>query len=216
MCGRSCLGVLLFCVTTAFAAGADAPPRSGGYNTIESLFAAYQTATQGRDWESLFLLGTPARQDGEILTLAVNAAASKDAALRSLFEKHGAHLSQFDHEWTEADNQRFVREFSALATSFGKQITNKAELFVAARRYLDKKTDLLSTKVVELSNVVRDGVTAVGESREINTCIERQFDAQGNLTRQISRTVSVRSRLCFRQVDGRWYLASENEIASAK
>ena len=216
MCGRSWFVVPLLCVTMGVAAGADRSPASTGYDTIDGMFAAYRTATQDRDWKALFLLGTPARQDGELLMLAVNAVTSKDTTLRRLFEKYGANLKQFDHEWTDADNQRFVREFPARAASFGTTITNKAELYVEARRHLDKNSELLSTQVVELTNVARDGATAVGESRETNTCIERHFDAGGNQTRQVSRTVAVRSRLCFRQIDGRWYLASESEIGSAK
>ena len=216
MCGRSCLAVLLLSVAAGFAAGADASPASNAYGTIDGLFGAYQTATQGRDWRALFLLGTPARQDGELLMLAVNAVTSKDTTLRRIFEKHGANLKQFDHEWTDADNQQFVKELPARAASFCRPIINKADLFVEARRHLDKNSELLSTQVVELTNVARDGATAVGESRETNTCIERQFDAGGNQTRQVSRTVAVRSRLWFRQIDGRWYLASESEISSAK
>ena len=216
MCGRSCLAVLLLSVAAGFAAGADASPASNAYGTIDGLFGAYQTATQGRDWRALFLLGTPARQDGELLMLAVNAVTSKDTTLRRIFEKHGANLKQFDHEWTDADNQQFVKEFPARAASFCRPIINKADLFLEARRHLDKNSELLSTQVVELTNVATDGATAVGESRETNTCIERQFDAGGNQTRQVSRTVAVRSRLCFRQIDGRWYLASESEIGSAK
>ena len=156
------------------------------------------------------------RQDCEILMLAVNAATSKDATLRSLVEKHGADWRQFDHEWAEAENQRFIRDFPALAAAFGKHVTNKAQLVAAARSHIRKKSDPWSIKVHELRNVVHHGVTAVGESIETRTCIERHQDAQGHETRQIPRTVQVRSRLWFRQIDGQWYIATENETTVSK
>jgi hypothetical protein len=210
------LGIVLICATTALVVLADRPPDAQGYKTIEELFGAYKKATEDRDWKSLFLLGTRERQDSEILMLAVSAATSNDATLRTLVEKHGANWKQFDHAWTEADNQRFIREYPALAASFGKQVTKRVELFVAAQSYIDKKGDPSSTKVHELKNLVRHGATAAGESIESRTCIERHDDTRGNQTRQIPRTVSVRSRLWFRHIDGHWYLATENEITPAK
>ena len=195
---------------------ADRPPDSRGYKTIEELFSAYKKATEDRDWRALFLLGIPERQDSDLLMLAVSAAASNDETLRSLVEKHGANWKQFNHAWTEADNQRFMREYPAVAASLGKQVTQKPEMFAAARSYIAKKSDPSSTEVHELKNLVRHGATAVGESIESRTCIERQLDAAGNETRRFPRTFSVKSRLWFRQIDGRWYLATGDEITPAR
>ncbi len=211
-----CLGVLLTCGTTALVVLADGPPDSRGAKTIEELFSAYKKATEDGDWKALFLLGTPERQDSDLLMVAVGTAASNDETLRSLVEKHGANWKQFDHAWTEADNQRFLREYPAIAASLGKQVTEKPEMFAAAQSYIAKKSEPSSTKVHELRNLARHGATAVGESLESRTCIERHYDAQGNQTGLVPRTFSVKSRLWFRQIDGRWYLATENEITPAK
>lgn len=208
------LAVVFNCGTMPFAVMADSPPDGPHYNTIDELFTAYKKATEDRDWKTLFLLGTPEQQNVRILDIAVNAATSSDGTLRSLVEKHGGNWKQFDHAWTEEDNQRFMREYPAVAASLGKQVTQKLELFVAAQSHIYRNGDPWSTRVHELINVVHRGATAVGESMECRTSIERHYDVQGNPTRQIPRTVSVRSRLWFRQIDGHWFLAAETEVAT--
>jgi hypothetical protein len=210
------LGIVLICATMPLVVLADGPPDSPSYKTIEELFSAYKKATEDRDWKALFLLGTPARQDRDLLMVAVSAAASNDETLRSLVEKHGANWKQFNRAWTEAENERFMREYPAIAASLGKQVTEKPEMFAAAQSYIATKSDASLPEVHELKNLVRRGTTAVGESIESHTCIERQLDTAGNEIRRFPRTASTRSRLCFRQIDGRWYLATENEITPAK
>ncbi len=145
-----CIGILLTLAETPSNVVADTPHDAHTYKTVDELFSAYKKATEGRDWKSLFLLGTPERQDSEILMLAVGAATSSDATLRSLVEKHGLNWKQFDHPWTEADNRRLRQEYPALAASVAKQVREKPELFAEATNYINKKSDLLSTKVHEL------------------------------------------------------------------
>jgi hypothetical protein len=192
---------------------AVAPASGRGHKTIEELYAAYQSATENRDWESLYLLYTPERQDGEILMLAVTAATSKDATLRSLCEKHGANWKHFDHAWTEDDNRRFMQECPILARTLGKQVNGKKELFVAAMSHLDKKREPGSTKPRELVRLIRHATTAKGESVESVEFVERTFDARDNPTGQVMRTHSVVSHLWFRLLGGEWYLATDREIA---
>jgi hypothetical protein len=192
------------------------PADSQGYKTIEELFAAYKKAQENHDWKKLFLLGTPERQDSEILSLVISAATSNDVALKNLVEKHGANWKQFDHEWTDGDRQRLMREFPSLAASIGKQVRNKPELMAAAEGYIYKKGDPWSTQVHQLTNLVRHGTTAEGVSFESQTSTVRSYDAQGNKTGQASQTSPRSSRLWFRQIDRRWYLATENEITPEK
>jgi len=213
---HACIGAVLIAAAIASPVIAARPADTPGCKTIDELYAAYKKATENRDWRTLFLLGTPERQNTDILIFAVSAATSNDATFRSLVENHGVNWKQFDHAWTTEDNQRLMREGPALAASLGKQARNKVGLFVAAQSYLAKRGDLLSTEVQELKNLVRHGATAEGESNERNTCIERTFDAQGSQTGQVQRTLSVKSRLWFRQIGGHWYLATENETSVAK
>jgi hypothetical protein len=211
-----CLGAVLI-AAVASPAIADRPADALGHKTIEELYAAYKEATEKRDWKALFLLSTPERQNADILMLAVSAATSNDATLRRLVEEHGVDWRQLDHAWTTEDNQRLMREAPALAASIGKKVRDKVGLFVVAQSHLlAKRSDLLSTEVQELKNLVRRGAMAVGESNERNTCIERTFDARGNQTGQVRRALSVKSRLWFRQINGHWYLATENATFGAK
>lgn len=209
-----CLGISLACNSIALDVTADTPPSSGGYETIEGLFSAYKKATKDRDWRTLFLLGTPEHQDCDLLTLVVSAATSKDDRLRRLVEKHGADWRQFDRTWAEADNQRFIREYPAIATALGRQVKRKPELLVAAQSYIARKSWHSSTEVHRLENLVCHGTTAVGETIESRTCIEPYADVQGSTISRRPRTFAVRSHLCFRRIDGRWYPATENEIGS--
>lgn len=207
------LCVALIAANVSLVAMADGPSGKQGSRTIDELFSAYRKATEDRDWKTLFLLGTPERQDSDILMLIVSAATSNDATLKSLVERHGGNWRQFDHAWTEADNQRFMREYSTIAASVGKDVKNKPELFVAAKSYIDKNGGPTSSTVHELRNVIRHGATAVGEAIESRMFVERSSDAHGSQIGQVSRTARVTSRLWFRQIDGYWYLATENEIA---
>jgi hypothetical protein len=212
---RLYLGIVLIGIAVPSIAMAGEPSDRRGFKTIDELFAAYKKATEERDWKALFLLGTPERQDADILQLAINAASSKDTTFRNIVGKHGGNWRQFDHAWTEAENQRLMREAPTLAASFGKKIKKKAELFAEAWSYIDK-SEPTSVKVRELKDLVRHGATAVGESIETRTCIERQYDAQGNETGRVSRTGSGTSRLWFRQIDGYWFLATGHEVPPAK
>lgn len=208
-------GIFLLCLAAAPSVAAESQPVQPGCKTIEGLFAAYKKATENRDWKTLFLLGTPEQQDCELLMLTVGAATSGDGEVRRLVEKYGADWKQFDHPWSEADNQRFSREYSTIAASLGRQIHNKAEMFAAVRSYIDKK-DPASTEVHELKNLVRHGATARGVSIESRTCMERHYDSQGNFLRQVPSRWSGKSELCFRQINGRWFLATGYEVARAK
>ncbi len=212
----SCFGAAVVAAIAVSALLAAEPANSNGYRTIEELYAAYKSATEARDWKALFVLGTPERQDAEVLMLTVTAATSNDAILRSLVEKHGANWKQFDHAWTGDDNQRFMQEAPTLAAALGKQVSGKTELFVAATSYLHRKREPGSTKPRELTRLIRRGTTAEGESIESVTFLERISDAQGNQTGQFMRTHSVVSHMWFRQIDGRWYLATQKDMANAK
>lgn len=217
---RTIVRYLYWCVALIYATiplvtVADGPPDKQGCRTIDQLFSAYKKATEDRDWRALFLLGTREKQDCDILMLVVNAATSHDATLRSLVEKHGANWKQFDHTWTEADSQRFQQGYPDVAASVGKEVKDKPGLFVAARSYVDK-VDPTSSQVHELRNLVKHGATAVGEAVGSRTCIERQEDGRGNQIRKVSGSISWTEKLYFRQVDGLWYLAMENEIAPSQ
>ncbi len=206
------VSIALICATIPLVVMGGEPPGKQGYRTIEELFSAYKKATEDRDWESLFLLGTRELQDSEIVMLVVSAATSNDETLKGLVEKHGANWKQFNHAWTEADNQRLRRDFQALVASFGKEVRNKPELFVAVRNYIEKSGDPAASHVHELKKLVRHGATAVGKSVERRTCVERYYDADGKQIGQFPRTFSTSKQLWFRQIDGYWYLATENEI----
>lgn len=217
MCNRRCcLAAVLMCAPVAALVMAGTPADSQGHKTIEELYAAYQKATENGDLKALFLLGTPERQDGEILMVAVTAATSKDVTLRSLAEQHGADWRRFDHVWSEEENRRFMREWPAIAATISKHVPNKSELYASAHSYLAKKNDPWSTKPRELKNLVRHGATAMGESVESVTCVVRVTDAQDNRTGQVTETHSVLSRMWFRNINGRWYLATENEMTGTK
>jgi len=213
---RSSFGAAVVAVILVSDLLAAAPANTNGYKTIEALYAAYKSATEARDWESLFLLGTPERQDAEVLMLAVTAATSNDATLRSLVEKHGANWKQFDHAWTDDDNQRFMQEAPTLAAALGKQVSGKKKLFVAATSYLHKKSEPGSTKPRELTRLIRHGTTAEGESIESVTFLESISDAQGNPMGQVTREHSVVSHMWFRQIGGQWYLATQKEMTITK
>ncbi len=217
---RTVARYLFWCVALIYATiplvtGADGPPDKPGCRTIDELFSAYKKATEDRDWRALFLLGTREKQDCDILMLVVHAATSQDATLRSLVEKHGAKWRQFDHAWTEADSQRFQHDYPVVAASVGKEVKDKPGLFVAAKSYGDK-VDPTSSQVHELRNLVKHGATAVSEAVGSRTCIERQEDGRGNQIRKVSGSISWTEKLYFRQVDGLWYLAMDNEIASSE
>jgi hypothetical protein len=179
-----------------------------GYKTVEELFVAYKKATEEKDWKTLFLLRTPDMQDIAILGIAVNAATSKDATCRSLVEKHGGNWKQFDHTWTEAENQRFTRDYAAIARSFGTTVADKVGLFVATRSYIDK-VDPASTQDLQLKNLAYQGATAEGDAIGKRTCIGRSLDTKGNVIGQFPTTGSLQSHLRFRQIDGRWHLATQ-------
>lgn len=210
------LATVLACAPVAALVVAGTPADSPGYKTIEELYAAYQKATENSDWKALFLLGTPERQDGEILMIAVTAATSKDATLRSLAEQHGADWRRFDHVWTEEENRRFLRDAPTIAATISKHVRNKSELYASAHSYLAEKNDPWSNKPRELRNLVRHGATAMGESYESVTCVVRVTDAQRNETGRVTQTHSVRSRMWFRNIGGRWFLATENEMTGTK
>lgn len=209
---RLVLCIILIAADVSPVAMADEPSGKQASRTIEELFSAYRKATEERDWKALFKLGTREWQDSEILMLIVGAATSNDGTLKNLVEKHGGNWRQFDHAWTDADNQRFMRDCATIAASVGKEVKNKPEFFVAARSHIESSGESASSKVHELKNVVRHGATAVGEAIESRTCIERQYDAQGNRMGQVSRTFPVTARLWFRQIDGDWFLATQNEV----
>jgi hypothetical protein len=191
-------------------------PTSTGYDTPQEVFAAYQRATPARDWKTLFWLGTASRQDAELLGIAVAAATSQDDELRKLVESRGLNWRQFDRPWTPAENERFIRDAQVIAAEVAKPVGDKAELFVAARQYLEKKQDNSATQVHELKNLRQNEAAASGDSIESRVATMQQSDAQGRVTRQTTQPVKLTSHLWFRRINGKWYLASENEMSAKK
>lgn len=206
------LNMFTWAILGALPTSADDALIRQGYSSIDELFKTYQRASESRDWKALFSLGTPAYQDQQLLELAVSAAISNDPALRTIADNYGLDWKQFDHPWTEEENQRFTKDSPMLAKQIGEQVSKRAELYVAAHTCIQKASLPSTTKVKELRNLVQQGNNATADSIEINTVTESRLDAQGKVIGRALRDISISSKLIFRKIDGKWYLAMQREM----
>lgn len=182
--------------------------RSSGHETIQQVFDAYRNATEKKDWNTLFLLGTPQHQNVVLLTTIIVAAGSKDAKIHAIMEKRGVDWRKFDSdEWAYEDTERYRQKYSTTAESVGRTVRDKAGLYSEMMEYDRVKFDSYSIKVLELKDLVVAESTADGDAIIETIGRHRLLDNAGNPTSKTFLTTgSGRQSMRFNKVDGRWYL----------
>jgi hypothetical protein len=208
------LGMFLV-VSVGYSPAEDSSLQEPACRTPQELFEAYKSAHNDRDWRRLFSLGTRAHQNVRILGVAIAAATSGDRELKSIVKEHGVNWEEFDHEFTDAEVEQLRDDAVAIAARVAKPVAKPAELFGLVQEHLEK-SGLRSTVVLEMRNLVERNDQATGDSLEVNYLEERYVDDVTGQTRVNQRRVNVTSHLCFRRIDGKWYVVTKTELADIK
>lgn len=194
-------------------------PRRPVYKTPQAVFAAYKEATNGRDWKTLFSLGTTAYQNAQLMEFAIGAAYSQeDPQHLEEIRTYRAIVAKYGIDWREVrklvedaksgdDKDAFLVPLERMVD----RVEKKAELFSAVSDFFAKASDPLEITVRDLKNVVDNGATASGDSIETSIATETATDPQTGRTRKRRIEVEVTSHLFFRRIDGSWYLDVEKK-----
>lgn len=216
---------LAFLLSTLLASWASAAERpvAEGFDSPADVFAAYRQASNDRNYQAMFSLGTQRHQHAEILEMVLVSLplAAESSEYQALLNKHGLpsqQLSLLYKAWlqlpqTDPEYQRGMDDITRRTAALIKRnVKDLPGLCTDIRKFGDKLSGNEQT-IQELTQLKQTGEIAHGVATSTGRS-KITVKPTGAPAYETTQSFTGTEELVFRRVGGRWFLSLDDDSAA--